>query len=338
MFDDDKRIYLEEIAPPYLKYTYFRHADEYPFQFRPETIGKFDLVNAWWLCEASILSYANKDFVAEKFENVNLSEVEFFSGPSTQCYVACNNDFLILVFRGTEIKPRQGETSFIKVISAILVDIQADIHVTPVNFDASGRNGRVHKGFKAALDEVWEKKGLFDYLKSKEKPGRTFWFTGHSLGAALATLAWKKYCNTGTIPGLYTYGSPRVGDNDFGNGFQEKTFRLVNNDDIVTRVPLEGIYHHVGCLKFINADGIIEENSNNAAGDSDAKTKIRSLLDFHRGSGNFIATLQEEILKISPFFHLRKVNLAGSDILFPGALLDHVPTLYSSWIIKNILS
>ena len=40
MFDDDKRIYLEEIAPPYLKYTYFRHAHEDSFQFRSESHRK----------------------------------------------------------------------------------------------------------------------------------------------------------------------------------------------------------------------------------------------------------------------------------------------------------
>ena len=250
-------------------------------------------------------------------------------GKVRQCYVVNSDKFLILVFRGTEIKPRPGETNPIRIFSAILADLLADFNVEPVPWEGSDQNGKVHKGFKKALDEVWEEKGLFDYLKSKEKPGRTFWFTGHSLGAALATLAWKKYSSTGTVPGLYTYGSPRVGDSDFGNGFQEKTYRFVNNDDIVTRYLLAATYHHVGCLEYINANGVIEENSNAAAEDSDATTKIRSLLDFHKSAAYFFATLSEEILKISPFFHLRKGDLAGSDLLFPGALLDHVPTLYS---------
>ena len=337
MSDDHKRLYLDEIAPPYLKYTYFRYAHEDSFQFRPEAIGLFDLVNAWWLCEASILSYANEDFVTERFKNVNLPEVKFFSGPSTQCFVVNNNKFLILVFRGTEIEPRPGETNLIKIIAAILADILADFNIKLVEWD-SGQIGKVHIGFKRALDEVWTEKGLFDYLKSKEKPGRTFWFTGHSLGAALATLAWKKYCNTGKVSGLYTFGSPRVGDSDFGNGFQGKTYRFVNNEDIVTRVPFAGTYHHVGCLEYINAYGIIEENSNAAAGDSDPKTKIRSLLDFHKSAHDFIGTLPEKIRKISSFFQLREVNLAGIDILFPGALLDHVPTLYSGYIAQNIIS
>jgi hypothetical protein len=30
------------------------------------------------------------------------------------------------------------------------------------------------------------------------------------------------------------------------------------------------------------------------------------------------------------------VNFAGKNILFPGGLLDHVPTLYSRYIAQNI--
>ena len=83
--------------------------------------------------------------------------------------------------------------------------------------------------------------------------------TGHSLGAALATLAADRY---GNVQGLYTYGSPRVGDRNFKEDFNVNAYRFVNNSDIVTKVPPAGTYLHVGELKYIDSEGTIHDNTN----------------------------------------------------------------------------
>ena len=57
-------ITLDNLAPPYLDYDYFTHADQLPFRY---TSHEFDLVNAWWLIGAAALVYADEDFVNEKF-------------------------------------------------------------------------------------------------------------------------------------------------------------------------------------------------------------------------------------------------------------------------------
>jgi len=90
-----QRITWDNIAPPYLDYPYFKGSETYPF--RPQADG-FDMVNAWWLIEASTLAYAEPAFAREKFQHAGLPEIEFFSGNSTQCYVANNDDFLFLVY------------------------------------------------------------------------------------------------------------------------------------------------------------------------------------------------------------------------------------------------
>jgi triacylglycerol lipase len=41
------------------------------------------------------------------------------------------------------------------------------------------------------------------------------WVSGHSLGAALATLAAADFAKEGYQPVTYTMGSPRVGDRDW---------------------------------------------------------------------------------------------------------------------------
>lgn len=290
----------EKIAPPYRDYPYFQGAKLYPFRPGAET---FDLVNAWWLIEASILSWTEEDFVREKFHSAGLSEVVFYSSDSTQCYVANNDDFLILVFRGSEIRQRPGRTDFRNIIA----DIIADVNILLVD---AGQGGKVHQGFKNALDEVWEEKGLLDYLRKKDNGQRTFWFTGHSLGAALATLAAQRYNN---VRGLYTYGSPRVGDLDFKNGFVRREYRFVNNNDIVTKLPPPPFYHHVGDLKYIDGQGLIHENSGTW--------------------GEAVIDIQGWIPSLSSSLEQWKVSLGD---VIPEAIVDHVPTLYSTHIWNNI--
>ncbi|HMK64777.1 MAG TPA: hypothetical protein VK564_03215, partial [Thermodesulfobacteriota bacterium] len=192
------KISWETITPPYPDYNYFQDNQFQPFQYGA---GDFNPVNAWWLIEASILAYSEEAFIKEKLLLAGIPEMKFFSGPSTQCYVANNDHLVFVVFRGTEINRQNGRFDFQNIIA----DLVADFNFQLVD---SGGAGKVHKGFKKALDEVWDGGGLLDYIKSKDDGKRTLWFAGHSLGAALAALAADRY---DTIHGLYTYGSPRVG-------------------------------------------------------------------------------------------------------------------------------
>jgi hypothetical protein len=293
-------ITVERIAPPYLNYPFFRGRELYPF--RPDA-STFDVVNAWWLIEATILAWAEKDFATERFQDAGFPEVLFFDGDSTQCYLANNDDFLILVFRGTEIRQRPGQTDFCNIVA----DIVADAKILLVD---SGQGGKVHQGFKDALDEVWEEKGLLDQLRSKDNGARTLWFTGHSLGGPLATLAAQRY---GNVRGLYTYGSPRVGDLDFKIGFPVKTYRFVNNNDFVTKVPPPGLYQHVGALKHIDPRGFIHEEPD---------TLEEAAIDIQ--------------LEISAFLNSLAGMRAGFDALIPEAIVDHVPIIYATHIWNNI--
>lgn len=90
---------------------------------------------------------------------------------------------------------------------------------------------------------------------------RPIFLTGHSKGAAEATLfaleLKRQKCN---IAGIYLFGCPRVGNRSFRNIYDstlyEETFRVVNENDIVPRVPgvLMG-YKHVGQEMFLPVGG-----------------------------------------------------------------------------------
>jgi triacylglycerol lipase len=167
---------------------------------------------------------------------------------STQMFVAGNDKALIAAFRGTE-----------KNLEDFLSD--AKIRLT------GGPLGMVHEGFGMALSTVWTQ--VLEALKDYHDAGQGLWITGHSLGAALATLATAKLLEKpeqlpGVKPqvrGLYTFGSPRVGNGEFAKRFDElfkpKTFRFVNHRDIVTRVAPRTLlgYSHVGQCYYIDKEG-----------------------------------------------------------------------------------
>lgn len=138
----------------------------------------------------------------------------------------------VLVFRGTD---SDDPTDFGDDADLIL--------------NAWEKGGRVHSGFAAALKQV---RAEIEPLLAKVQGRRVF--TGHSLGAALATLAASLYMPDA----LYTFGSPRVGDQAFVNTL--KTIRTVRRYvdccDIVTRIPPEPLeYEHVGPPLYIDCVG-----------------------------------------------------------------------------------
>ena len=135
--------------------------------------------------------------------------------------MASTDTLAIVGFRGTEITHLEDDLS----------DAEAKLVVWSTG-------GRVHQGFAGALESVWQP--LQAYLASLRR--EAVWFTGHSLGAALATLAavrWKSL--GGDVGGVYTIGSPRVGDGEFADTFEPalsgRCFRYVNGNDGVTQNP-----------------------------------------------------------------------------------------------------
>jgi hypothetical protein len=80
-------------------------------------------------------------------------------------------------------------------------------------------------------------------------------YTGHSLGAALATLAAALH----RPAYLYTFGSPRVGDAEFAASmYGIDHARYVDCCDLVAKVPPETVgYLHVGTLRYIDRHGTI---------------------------------------------------------------------------------
>lgn len=219
---------------PNMDYIYFNDIKKYPFQPKEKN---YSYINSWWLAEASFLSYCHPGFVRLAYQIANYPDFNFFNGPGTECMVASSKKSVIISFRGTET------SSF-----SFFHELSTDLNTKPITID---EGGSVHTGFLEALEEVWEEKddeykkknpthntGLRLYIEKliSESPKRPIWICGHSLGGALATLCFSR------IPqatGLYIYGSPRVGDNEFQKSLENRpVFRIENARDPIPLVPL----------------------------------------------------------------------------------------------------
>ena len=139
-----------------------------------------------------------------------------FNSKDTQAYLAARDadQMAVLAFRGTE-----------KSFGDIKTDLDARFY----------RQGdtRVHSGFMDALTAVRPQ-----VVAALEKIPDTFrlYITGHSLGGALAIIAAGEL-NSDRLAACYTFGSPRVGNSEFGENIKPPIYRVVNAADMVPRLP-----------------------------------------------------------------------------------------------------
>ena len=237
---------------------------------------------AAWCAEFSRLAYCDYGRVLAP----SLAAVGFhlvvspFDHAGTQAFLAEGPDFAVLTFRGSD-----------------------DLDAWTTNLDAMPAPwrgpGKVHHGFAKALEAVWQE--ITQALPDRQ---RRLLVTGHSLGAALATLA----AAIQSQVHLYTFGSPRVGDEAFRDAVAAiavRAERYINNRDLVCRLPSERFgYRHVGATHFIDREGRVHDRA------PEDESLLGSLLD------------------ALPVNHQRLDELFRGTL--PRELSDHAPINYVS--------
>ena len=190
------------------------------------------------------IAYCNERDATSQAKNYSFNTVEFYDKDGAQAYRFMNKHDLVIACRGTQ------PTEF--------NDIKADLRAVPVMAETISR---VHKGFKAEVDELWPM--ILEDISRKANQNKKIWFCGHSLGAAMATIMASRchlYPDVPPVQELYTYGSPRVGWRGYVRSLDITHHRWVNNNDIVTRVPMNimGYVHH-GEEHYLNAYGNVRK-------------------------------------------------------------------------------
>ena len=202
---------------------------------------KPSLVQSLLFAELASVSYYDEEPARQLTECMGFTGQQFFDRDGAQAYLFWNDVDCVVACRGTE--PNEWN------------DIKADANAVAVVTETLGK---VHKGFNQEVDDLWPM--LEDALVANKK---TLWFTGHSLGGAMATICAGR-CHLSEIESmpeaLFTYGSPRVGDKRFVNFVELDHRRWVNNNDMVTRVPPAWMgYRHAGQEMYLNRNGDIQK-------------------------------------------------------------------------------
>ena len=269
------------------EYTYFARAGEVPF-----TTGG-QIAKAAWSADASMLAYArygldrmpewdldaNFNRAGLKYRKVG-GTVEDWNAHGTQAVFAWCDQFAILAFRGTEA----DDPDDIAYDADILLAHEPDYR--PVPGDPRPVLGHlawvthllsppclVHHGFQQALSEVWVQihQEVTGYRTSH--PQAEIRLTGHSLGGALALLAFSRFADPNMS--LCTFGCPRVGNGAFRDRVLSNpgsNTRFVNLNDAVTHVPLESLlYRHAPseCCRF-DENGRLDRGGDDFTGDLDS--------------------------------------------------------------------
>jgi len=156
------------------------------------------------------------------------------SKTDTQGFTALSSDTLYIVWRGSS-SPK---------------DFLKDAQVKKVKFVEPGE--KVHNGFYTAFSSV--KEDLYSsinfILSKKLDKIKSVVICGHSLGAALTVISSYMICKD--FPQIahlvknVTVGCPRVGNSTFKDNYNKlvpNSIRIVNDKDLVTRIPKIGFTH-----------------------------------------------------------------------------------------------
>jgi hypothetical protein len=304
------------------EYTYFKRAADLPFQ-SGDTIRK-----SAWAADAAVIAYARygqrRMTDAELDENFGRASLAYekiggtpadWNAPGTQAIFASCADFALCTFRGTERDDRND----LRSDADILLVHESDYR--PVSQHSGPPLGHlsfvshlfsepslVHLGFQHALNQVWEKVHALVTSYRAQHPQSEICFTGHSLGAALAVLAYSRFADPGIS--LYTFGCPRIGNAAFRDRVLSNTgqgiYRYVNYNDAVAHVPTESLFYRQTpekCYRF-DDDGNLDTDDSTFKGD--------------------VESLQAAILGLPASIKTGDLD----KIPAPPSLVDHSPARY----------
>ncbi|KAI4157306.1 MAG: hypothetical protein LQ342_008395 [Letrouitia transgressa] len=181
-----------------------------------------------------------------EFENSRKTDVTGFLAIDT------TKSLIILSFRGSHSLPNW----------------RTNIRFIPVNTPNICPTCSVSRGFYESWTEA--RTSVLDALKRTQAsyPSYKLVVTGHSLGGAVASIAAAEIRNLGTNASLYTYGQPRIGEEEVNqfitNQNKGGNYRVTHTNDIVPKLPGQDIpffpfhFKHISPEYFITSDNGVE--------------------------------------------------------------------------------
>lgn len=146
-----------------------------------------------------------------------------------------NSNTLWIVFRGTQTTDEWKKDLELQQESFLSSKSTQQIRQSFL-VNESGQQPNIHKGFADVYQNIryqlLDTIGMYNY--------ETIIITGHSLGAALSTIAGIDLYQRGHQNIVFNFACPRVGDKVFADMVDSsvKVYRVVNTADIVPTLPL----------------------------------------------------------------------------------------------------
>jgi len=177
---------------------------------------------------------------------------QLFVAPDTtvSAYVVDNNDnTTIVVFKGTDPLSWTEWAEDAKLL----------MQHTPEICDSCYVHSGFYQSYQSLRDAMFANMMTSLNNLPADSGSRKVYVTGHSLGAATATLfALYLKQQQGIDSVVYTFGTPRIGNRDYANTYNSlmpNSFRFIHHADIVPHLPpaLLG-YYHEGLLIYCPDD------------------------------------------------------------------------------------
>lgn len=185
----------------------------------------------------------------------------------------------------------------------------------------------LHGGFQAAVTNVWPR--IKAVIENRPADEHALFFTGHSLGGALAVIAAERAVRELRVAAtaVYTFGSPRTGGQSFFDKYTPAlgnvTFRLIHGTDVVATVPpsLAGLFRHVGRAIQCPSGGRFDDRPPTAQLDGDEPDLVGSTL------ASVLADFAV-LVALRPFRGIGPRPLDQLAGVLPRMARDHVPANY----------
>ena len=144
-------------------------------------------------------------------------------------HVLSDDSTVALVFRGT-----RAEGAGLTRLTDLANQWVTSLDMAQQEVD---RGYSVHRGFWKEITSVGPR--LAEMLRHHDVAQRRFFVTGHSAGAALATLAARYLHEAGvaTAEAVYVFASPRVGDRRFAESYPLPLYRFATTEDLIPHFP-----------------------------------------------------------------------------------------------------
>ncbi|WP_158971854.1 lipase family protein [Paraglaciecola sp. L3A3] len=226
----------------------------------------------------------------EQYKHWGFNEVYFVNSiAGGNLIIAEMNDWVLISVRGTQMFIDATEGNNDNALINSITDLLANGPSAPLPAMTliTGAKGRVHSGYMAVVTSLMPLIG--NTLKDMNAKNKKIFVTGHSLGAATATvLAYKMKHEGYKIQAAYTYASPKIGDAELMDDIDDNlnVYSVINYRDPVPDYPT--LTNHLSFSpQHYSADVLIYLNKNHTPREyNSSNTDLEKYLNIREDQGN----------------------------------------------------